>query len=274
MDNLNPSPLTQFYTFLKALFISTLFISTLTEISFASDRKIGVAGDPYPPWVIGEIDTQTTKGIAVELTKELFRRLDKEIVINIYPFKRGLDRIKHGDEDVILMVSISEERKEFMVFTDSISFVEIVFFHTKKLKDFDWNSRSDLKPYNIGVISGVNMGNEWRDAISTYNLKVEETSSDKLNIEKLLKGRVDLIAADKKVMQEIIRQNLDYRGKIQWHEKVIFASKKSLGISKKSPLVLLLPQINSTLQEIKDDGTYQNIICKYPNSFSRSCDNN
>ena len=109
-------------------------------------RLVKIAGVPYPPWAIGTAGSKPTGGIAVEIVEELFRRLNLKTRVIIYPFKRGLQRIMDGDEDVILMVSRSKEREEYMLFTHPIRHVRFVFYYPAKLKSFEWREWKDLQP--------------------------------------------------------------------------------------------------------------------------------
>ena len=235
-------------------------------------RLVRVAGDPYPPWASGTAGSKPTGGIAVEIVEELFRRLNLKTRVILYPFKRGLQRIKDGDEDVILMVSRSKEREEFMLFTHSIRHVQFVFYYSAKLKIFEWREWKDLQPYMIGTVTGYNLGQEWKEAIKKYNLKVEEVKTDVFNVEKALLGRIDILLTDHEVMQEIIQQNPKYHGKLKWHKKPVFESFNNFGISKKSFLAPMMPKINEVLQEMKDDGSFRKIFCAHKKSFRGSCE--
>jgi polar amino acid transport system substrate-binding protein len=235
-------------------------------------RLVRVAGDPFPPWTIGSAGSKPTGGIAVEIVEELFRRLNLKTRVVIYPLKRGLQRIKEGDEDVVLMVSKSKEREEYMLFTHSIRYARFVFYYPAKLKNFEWHEWKDLQPYMIGSVTGYNYGQEWKDAVKKYNLKVEEVKTDNFNIDKVLLGRIDIILGDSENMQEIIQQNPKYHGKLKWHKKPVFESVNNFGVSKKSFLAPMMPKINEVLQEMKDDGTFRKIFCAHKKSFRGSCE--
>lgn len=254
------------------MLIVIILIASIGVDSFAEQRQVRVAGDPYPPWTEGAVGSKASGGIVVEIVEELFRRLDMSTLVVVYPFKRGLERIKQGEEDVILMVSRSTEREHYMLFTDPIRYVQHVFYYTDELDDFDWSDWEDLKPYAIGNVTGYNLGDEWQDAVKRYDLHVEEVKADDFNIRKLLLGRIDLAIADNEVMQRVIEQNPNYQGKLFWHKKPVFESLNNLGISKKSFLAPMLHKINVVLQEMKDDGTFQRIFCAHGKRFQGSCD--
>ncbi len=124
----------------------------------------------------------------------------------------------------------------------------------------------------IGSVTGYNYGQEWKDAVKKYNLKVEEVKTDNFNIDKVLLGRIDIILGDSENMQEIIQQNPKYHGKLKWHKKTVFESVNNFGVSKKSFLAPMMPKINEVLQEMKDDGTFRKIFCVHKKNFRGSCE--
>ncbi len=252
-----------------------LFLSFACIIidAIAQERVVRVAGDPYPPWTEGVTGVKATGGIAVEIVQELFRRLSFETLIVVYPFERGVQRIKDGSEDLILMVSKTKEREDFILFTPPIRHSKWVFFHLKE-NTFSWSKWKDLQPYRIGYVTGNNVGKDFPAAAEKYNYYIEEVKADIFNVKKLLKGRVDIILADLEVMQRIIQQNPEFRGKIAWNERPIFESFYHFGVSKKSFLAPMLSEINKVLQEMKDDGTFKRIFCQNGKTYQGSCESN
>ncbi|MCG7586290.1 transporter substrate-binding domain-containing protein, partial [Photobacterium sp. OFAV2-7] len=123
----------------RAIVPILLFLTCNSSLSLAKEQTIRVAGDPYPPWTEGKQGAEATGGIAVAIVNELFERLNKHTLVNVYPFQRGLERIRHGEEDVILMVSRSQEREQYMLFTDSIRYTSHGFFYSAELNNFDWS---------------------------------------------------------------------------------------------------------------------------------------
>ena len=240
----------------------------------AEQQVVRIAGDPYPPWTIGDVGSKPDGGIAVQIVEELFRRLSMSTTTFIYPFKRGLARIKNGEDDVILMVSRSKEREQFMFFSLPIRQVKFLLFYSDEMENFTWNDWKDLQPYTIGGVAGHNLGEDWENAVTNYQLRVEEVKTDIFNIEKLLRGRIDLFIADDEVLTKIIETNPRYQGRLKWHTKPIFESVNNLGVSKKSFLAPMLPEINEELRKMKEEGTFQRIFCAHGKSFKGRCDNN
>lgn len=257
----------------KNWIILILLIICSSIDAFAEERLVKVAGDPYPPWTEGEAGSTTTKGIAVKIVEELFRRLNMKTRFVIYPFQRALERIENGEEDVILMVSKTQEREAFISFTPPIRNSRWVFFHLKE-KDFEWTQWEDLKAYRIGYVTGNNVGKEFPAAAEKYNFYIEEVKADIFNVRKLLLGRIDIALTDLEVMQRIIEVNPEFQHKLEWHDRPVFESFYHLGISKKSFLAPMFLKINEVLEQMKGDGTFQDIFCKYGKEYRGSCEGN
>lgn len=251
--------------------IAALLAACASTLTLAQEQTVKVAGDPYPPWSIGEAGTRPEGGIAFEITRELFRRMNLDTAEFIYPFKRGIQRIKDGDDDVILMVSRNQERDAFMLFTLPVRDVKFAIFYPANSPDFDWKSWDDLKRYRIGAVSGYNMGDDWPKAIEAHDLQVEEVKTNIFNMKKMLAGRIDLFVTDLEVMQRIIEDNPEYRDQFKWHPKPIYQSVNNLGISKKSFLAPRLAEINRVMREMQQDGTFQTIFCKHGKTYSGDC---
>jgi len=256
----------------KRWFFLLLLITCVGNDAFAEERMVRVAGDPYPPWIEGKAGQKASGGIAVELAQELFKRLNFATRIVVYPFERGMQRIKDGAEDFILMVSKTAEREKFILFTPPIRHSNWIFYHLKE-KPFSWETWQDLQKYRIGYVTGNNIGTDFPAAAEKYNYYIEEVKADIFNAKKLLLGRIDIIITDKEVMQHIIRQNPEFHGKFESYDKPIFQSFYHFGISKKSFLVPMFYKINEVLQEMKEDGTFQQVFCQHEKTFQGRCEN-
>ena len=253
--------------------ISFVFIASLGGDAIAEQRVVRVAGDPYPPWTEGEVGSKATGGVAVEIAQQLFDRLGMKTLTVVYPFERGMQRIKDGSEDVILMVSKTQEREAFISFTPPIRNSRWVFFHLKE-KDFKWTQWEDFKAYRIGYVTGNNVGKEFPAAAEKYNYYIEEVKADLFNAKKLLLRRIDIALTDLEVMQRIVELNPEFQHNLDWYDKPVFESFYHLGISKKSFLAPMLPKINEVLEQMKEDGTFQDVFCKYGREYQGSCEGN
>ena len=127
----------------------------------------------------------------------------------------------------------------------------------------DWTGKiEDLKQYKFGVVIGYSYGRMFDDAFKNGILKTHSNVTTEANFKKLLYQRIDIIKGSETVALYNINRISGAKGKIISSKNAIEISYYRLGISKKSPLVSLLPNINKVIQEMINDKTINNIIGK------------
>ena len=78
------------HAFGSRLLVLIFGFAIISSIASAEQPLVKVAADPYPPWALGEENTDAKGGIAVDIVAELFHRLGMRSRAVVYPFKRGL----------------------------------------------------------------------------------------------------------------------------------------------------------------------------------------
>ena len=248
---------------LKYFTVGTLFLSLLllfTPLVYAKNNVIKISTDPWEPWVLGDEGGPPSGGLAVELSKELFRRIGLEIEINIYPYQRCISQMKNGERDVLLMVKKTKEREKYMLFSNvAASDPQLVYYSTDRFKDFNWKTWKDFKAYSIGGVRGFNYG-DFNSAVQKLDLHVEWVSSDAQNISKLLAGRVDFILLSQSTTNYFLTKNPQYRHKLKAASKPVADAQFHISLSKKGRAVKYLNQINKVLDQMKIDGSLDRIL--------------
>ena len=226
----------------------------------ASDVLMPV--EHWPPWEIAEDPERqvVTKGVAVTLAREIFKRFGKDIQLQTMPWKRALFQMKHGLSDIIPMISHSEERQEYMEFTQSIFSDPIVFaYKPGAMGEFEWADWEDLQQYMIGIVHEYEYGKNWDEAVTKYNLRTEPANKDLYNLKKLMAGRYDLTLQFRSVAKEILKSFPDDHG-ILLDTKPISQRDFYFAISKKSPLVKDIQILDQIISDMKADGSYARIM--------------
>ncbi|WDD96908.1 substrate-binding periplasmic protein [Thalassomonas actiniarum] len=242
--------------------IGIIFFTCLSAAVSAENRTAVIVVEHWPPWEIAR-DTkkeQVTEGLAVELIRILADRLDISIELKNAPWGRAQHMIKTGQADVIPMIIKNAEREADMLFTVPVYKDRLLFaYSTDKFETFEWQRWEDLRPYKVGITRGYNYVSEITVKEDVY---FEMVTTDKMNILKLLHGRVDVIPLYYVSAIAMFKE-------IPGHEKLRFAEKPlatkvfRLGISKKSFLAEKIDEINKTLQEMQNDGTFKKILGEY-----------
>ncbi|MCW8835923.1 MAG: transporter substrate-binding domain-containing protein [Rhodospirillales bacterium] len=243
-----------------AFFALALFLLLASFPLRADSPVIRISTDPWPPWIVGEDGDAPTGGFAVEIAREVFKRLGLKTEMRIYPYERCLRQMQNGTRDIVLATKETEERRAYMLFTDVVATDPQLFYYaTDKMGGFAWNDWPDLKGYTIGGVRGFDYG-RFTKAAESHGLRVEMVESDEQNIRKLLAGRVNLIILNRSTASDYLNKNPNMRGRFAAAPKIIDEASFHFGLAKKGQAASLLPRINQTLNEMRTDGTMRNIL--------------
>ena len=136
----------------------------------------------------------------------------------------------------------------------------LFWYRADRKQPVEWQNFADLKKYKIGISTGYSYGDDFPKAVKKYNLKLDYAKSDEINFGKLLKGRFDTFICMENVANAIFKNNPKLKGKFRTAEKPLMTLTMYMALSKNSPAVKLLPEINKIIQELIEDGTMKKLI--------------
>ena len=224
-------------------------------------KAVHLADSPWPPYTIGEIGQQATGGVGVDLVRQIFGALGIEVSIEMHPWKRVLKMAEFGRVDGPTLLMKTLEREAYLVYTDPVFEArEVFYFNKDRFGDFNWQNFSDLKPYTIGVIGGYSYGDAFLEAIGSQGLKTEEAVSTEVNFQKLYAGRIDFYLEDELVAKAVMANHEDWKGILVFAPKPVTIYDYYMAISKKSPAVELIPELNKVIARMKSDGSIMRIL--------------
>ena len=227
-----------------------------SAVSAQEVREVKLVDDPWPPYSIGSPEAGMEGGVAVEIARELYRRMGIDARMAVYPFRRCLKMVEVGQADGLLLVMKNTEERPYLVYSDPVIEAEETFFYLpERLGDFSWDSPLDLKGRLIGVVDGYVYSKKFEDAVRTGDLKTESATDAASNFRKLAVGRIDLYLEDRLVGRFSVQTNPQWKDRISATDKSISSYPLYFGISKLSPLAQMLPDINRVLSDMKSDGT-------------------
>lgn len=200
------------------------------------------------------------RGLYPLLIKEIFDRIEVDVVIEPLPWKRALF---YADEGLMGVGGVykTKDRLEKYDFSDEL-FKEIIVIYTLRNNSFEYNKLSDLYGKKVGILRGWSYGDEF-DVFSSRNLIiVEEVSTDEQNFKKLLSGRVDCILIVKEVAELILEKNPSFKKLISLKTPTFIVNPTYLIFSKGSNQRELLDVFNKKLMVLKEDEEYISLIKK------------
>lgn len=244
---------------LRVFILTTLFIF-LGVCSGVTVHLVEEAD--WPPFTPEKYGT-TTEGLSYVLMEAIFSRIGIEIQLELYPQKRMLQTLKEGTKDAATVISINKERSKYIEFSEPIFQKKgLLFYRKEKNKTFEWETYEDLKGLIIGVVRGHNYGDEFREAVKKYDLKLEEVSTVEQNFKKLVAGRIDIFLEIELTAIQFLRKK-EYRDKIASAEKPYYTKDYHIGFSKNAKAILFLPLVNRAIREMKKDGSLEDIIAPF-----------
>ncbi len=241
---------------LTALALVLLFAgsaSAVQEISFAT-----VDWEPYGGEYLPEY------GFTSAIIAEACNRVGLKATFHFMPWKRAMGEVRRGKYDALYSAYYSEERaKEFGVSNPYVHGPLVLC--AKKGTSISWDgTMRSLEAYRIGVVRGY-VNTPVFDK-SEFLIK-DETTSDLLNLRKLLGGRIDIIVIDKFLAIHMLKTNPTLEGDLQ---DVQFLSppleEKDVHVmfSKSNPgWKRTLELFNKGLEAIEKDGTKESIMKKF-----------
>lgn len=215
----------------------------------------------FPPFeFIG--DDGKVDGFDVALVKEIAKRMDAELKIDNMEFASLIGALSNGRIDLIAAgMTVTEDRAKEVDFTESY------FTATQMIivpVDSKIEGTDDLKGKVIGVQEGTTgdliiSEDEVEDDEKEYN--VADVQRFKKGIDAvlaLMNGRVDAVVIDSNPAKEYVKAN---EGKIIAIESGMDPEDYAIAVKKGNSE--LLKSINKAIAEIKEDGTYDDLVKEY-----------
>ena len=164
---------------------------------------------------------------------------------------------RSGKVDVLVAAYKTAERETYMDYSTPYT-VDPVSLFVKKGKDFVFTDKEDLIGKKGVVTIGDSYGQEFDDFLKE-KLSVEKVATPDEAFALLIDGEADyFIYALYSGQNALAAKKLT--GQIVILPNYVSVENFYLTISKKSPLVKYLPQVNSLLEKYKADGTIDRII--------------
>ncbi len=227
----------------------------------AAQQTVSLVGDPWPPYVNGKLGEYAESGVAVEIVNRVFAQIDgAEARFPLIPWKRALHEVEHGHSDGIAILLKTEERERYLEYSvPLVTGYQLVWSVADDNGEiFEWNSIADLHGKRVGAVEGYSYGADIDAAFASGVITPVRGPSVENLFAMLVAGRVDLVLENDAVGYELAR---NYPGiDIRPARRPTNAETFYLGLSKKSPAVRLLPQINRAITRLQDTGVIDRLV--------------
>ena len=212
----------------------------------------------FPPYEMLD-DSGNPIGIDVEVAAAIAEKLGLELVVDDMGFDAALLAVQNGQSDIAMAgITVSEDRLAKMDFTDSYATgVQVVI-----VKEGSDVTMDNLGDYMIGTQLGTTgyiyasdtpeNGGYGEDHVIGF-----ETGA--VAVQALVNGQVDAVIIDNLPAQEYVKANA--ANNLTLLEGTWVEEDYAIALQKGN--VSLMEAVNGALNELKADGTFQNIVDKY-----------
>ncbi len=225
--------------------------------AFAEDRVITWATNPkYPPfdWSVNNSEYEGACTHLLSLIIPAGYTLRPIMV----PWVRAQKMAAEGNIDLLVNLRITPERSEWLEFSKNPTFSNPIAVFMRRNKTIPLKSWDELKPLKGGATLGDAFGNGF-DEYLRANLNVETIPNAYGNFRKLNYGRIDYFVTGY-YMGMAWLSSAGMQDQIVALKPFISDNPIHLGFSKRSPHVILLPEIDRKLAQLAADGTLNKIL--------------
>jgi len=205
-------------------------------------------------------------GVGPELVRIIFGELGIPVKSRVQPWERTLESAKTGELDVIANIYFTRQRTKFLEYCSPHYSEAKTVVITKKGRKIPFTKWEDL----IGLKGGTTVGDSWGEAFDRFmaeKLDVDRVNTSSQNLDKLQAGRIDYVIASGH-SAVITAEKFGHSGKITIQPVPINSEKEYIAISKKSPYLKYLPNVNRKLAELIKSGTVEKLVQKYARKAS------
>ncbi|WP_346353752.1 substrate-binding periplasmic protein [Azotosporobacter soli] len=216
----------------------------------------------FPPMEYEE--NGSVKGIAVDLVREAFRRMDyQQVNIAVYPWARALNMVRTGEADAIFTAYRTPEREEYLDYSRQVLLQQDIALFARADNSIPYTGQlSDLQRYIIGVQENISLGNAFDQALLRGQLQVDGAQTTKATMEKLLDGRIDLAASNRYTALASL-QKLNKLNAVTELTPPLESLPSYIAFSKQRAHAPLRDRFDAALASMKADGSYERIIRSY-----------
>ena len=223
--------------------------------------KLLFVDEPAPPVTVGELGELATDGITLDLLQTVFGRLGLDVELRLMPWNRALKTAEEGQADGLPLLMKAPERESYLAYTDWIlEGRELFYYDSERMASFEWDDFADLKGARIGLITGYTYGEDFLKAIDEIGLTIIRSNSNEDSLRLLMGGRLDLTLQDEILVNDILKRRPDWGKRVKNSAKAVSTYYWYMGISRKSPALRLLPDINREIHKLRKEGTLDVIL--------------
>lgn len=242
--------------FLAAMAVGALTAACAVPVMAEDDNVLVMATNAeFPPYEYREGDEIV--GIDAEVAALIADKLGMELQIEDMAFDSVLAAVQTGKADIAMAgITVTEDRQKTVNFTDTYTTATQMIIVAE---DSEIASPDDLTGKTVGVQLGTT-GDIYADDIE--DATVERYSKGFEAVQALIQGKIDAVVIDGEPAKVFVEQNEG----IKLLDEAFTEEEYAIAIAKDNEE--LLEQVNTALNELKEEGEFQKVVDKYITSES------
>ncbi|MEH6347847.1 MAG: transporter substrate-binding domain-containing protein [Bermanella sp.] len=202
-------------------------------------------------------------GIDVDIVRELSKRLELSLDIQLVPWKRVLAGVQQGTADAGMPLFVTEDRKKYSLYSQVPLHESVMVAYTKVGRLIAYSDLKDLYGKSVGIRRGYSISPEFDQLAHEGRIKVTGVNDVQNMIRMIEAGRFDLIIDKRSTVGFYLKQSgvklqsIGQVGKAQGAYLVV-----SKATSFKNPKSLL-NDIDKVLMAMKEEGVIEEITKRY-----------
>lgn len=216
----------------------------------------------YPPYSYEQ--GNSVNGLSVAVVKEVFKRLDQPITIEVLPWGRAIYRIQKGLADGIFTIFKTQEREDFAIFSEEVVVSQIISLFVSKQSDIYYlGDLGNLLPHTFGSVRAVYYGKVFEDLVASGGIKnLELVNTGENNLRKLLGNRFDILVSNKYGALHILSE-MNALDQVRELQPALQTLPSYMAFPRDRGLEHIRDQFDAQLRAMKADGTYASITEKF-----------
>ena len=237
--------------FLTAMAVGALTAACAVPVMAEDDNVLVMATNAeFPPYEYREGDEIV--GIDAEVAALIADKLGMELQIEDMAFDSVLAAVQTGKADIAMAgITVTEDRQKTVNFTDPYTTATQMIIVAE---DSEIASPDDLTGKTVGVQLGTT-GDIYADDIE--DATVERYSKGFEAVQALIQGKIDAVVIDGEPAKVFVEQNEG----IKLLDEAFTEEEYAIAIAKDNEE--LLEQVNTALNELKEEGEFQKVVDKY-----------
>lgn len=209
-------------------------------------------------------------GVAVDMIKEIFERMNQDISIEIHDWQTSLGKVKSGQADGIFTIYKAADRQDFIAYSKHIIIQQPIALYTKVGAKITFNGDLEtLKERRFAVIPKMNYGHVFEQAKVKHQFKTVESADLKSSFKLLKMGKVDFVVSSFFPAQKFLNVKKGHE-KFSLSNHPVDVTPSYFGFSKNKSLDPIRLEFDRQLAAYRKKNEHLNLLKKYNLSLPKN----